>query len=124
MLLEEPSPTKHLWGFPLAGHEAVRFILLHGDGLSLLPVPIRFVLVQWNMTWRAKAHLEAPPRSAGGEEERVSERIKVRGSVGKAYEGAVDELDFDISLCSGPSGLARTDSGMNAATSFWSVGWL
>ena len=69
--------------------------------------------------------MKPPPRSAGGEEERVSERVKVRGGVGKAFEGAVDELDFNISMGSDPmSGPARTDSGMNAATSFWSVGRL
>lgn len=61
-------------------------------------LPIRFVLVQWNFTRRAKGDLEPPPRSAGGEEERVSERFKVRGGVGRAYAGAVDELDFNISL--------------------------
>jgi len=54
------------------------------------------------MTWRAKGHLEPPPRSAGGEEERVSERVKVRGGVGKAFEAAVDELDFNISMGSDP----------------------
>jgi hypothetical protein len=54
------------------------------------------------MTWRAKGHLEPPPRSAGGEEERVSERVKVRGGVGKAFEGTVDELDFNISMGSNP----------------------
>ena len=100
--MEEPAPTKELRGVPLAGHEAVRGILLQGDVLSLLPLPIRFVLVQWNMRWRAKGHFEPPARSAGGEEERVSERVKVRGGVGKGYEGAVDELDFDISTGSDP----------------------
>jgi hypothetical protein len=35
-------------------------------------------------------------------EERVSERVKVRGGVGKGFEGAVDELDFNIPVCSDP----------------------
>jgi len=46
--------------------------------------------------------LEPPPRSAGGKEERVSERVKVRGGVGKAFEGAVDELEMNISMGSDP----------------------
>jgi hypothetical protein len=54
------------------------------------------------MTRRAKGHLEPPHRSAGGEEERVSEKFKVRGGVGKGFEGAVDELDFNIPVCSDP----------------------
>jgi len=54
------------------------------------------------MTRRAKGHFEPPPRSAGGEEERVSERVKVRGGVGQGFEGAADELDLDISFGSDP----------------------
>ena len=46
--------------------------------------------------------MEPPPRSAGGKEERVSERVKVRGGVGKAFEGAVDELEMNISMGSDP----------------------
>ena len=103
-------------------------MLLQSDVFSLLTPPIRFVLIQWNISWGAKGHLEPPARRAGGEEERVSERIKVRGGVGKAYEGAVDELDFDVSLSSNPDVRPRTnrlgDELLNAAISFWSVGRL
>ena len=84
-------------------------MLLQSDVFSLLTPPIRFVLIQWNISWGAKGHLEPPARRAGGEEERVSERIKVRGGVGKAYEGAVDELDFDVSLSSNPDVRPRTN---------------
>jgi len=109
VLLEKPASTRKLNGVPIAGHDAVRRMLLQSDVFSLLTPPIRFVLIQWNISWGAKGHLEPPSRRAGGEEERVSERIKVRGGVGKAYEGAVDELDFDVSLSSDPDVTPRTN---------------
>jgi hypothetical protein len=123
--LEEPAPTKELRGIAVAGDDAVGGMLLQGDVFSLDLPPIRFVLFRWNIRWDPKGHLEAPARHAGGEEKRVSERIKVRGGAGKPYEPAVDELDLDISPRSDPGvGPRQTDSGMNAATSFWSVGRL
>jgi hypothetical protein len=77
-------------------------MLLQGDVFSLVPPPIRFVLFRWNIRWDPKGNFEAPARHASGEEKRVSERIKVRRGVGKAYESAVDELDLDISPRSNP----------------------
>ena len=47
-------------------------------------------------------HFEPPARSARGGKPRVSQRIKVRRGVGKVDEGAIVELDLDISLGADP----------------------